>query len=150
MSREFWSSTVDYDVVVVGARCAGAATALLLARSGVSVLVIDRARYGSDTLSTHAFTPPGVLQLGRWGLLDAIRAAGTPTVTSVVQHYDGTLTPSTGERFTALFGAPAAQEDHARRAVLAALDLQSPGVLAGLRRRRIPTPPDRQCAGSLR
>lgn len=89
MSREFWSSTVDYDVVVVGARCAGAATALLLARSGVSVLVIDRARYGSDTLSTHAFTPPGVLQLGRWGLLDAIRAAGTPQVTSVVQHYDG-------------------------------------------------------------
>src|SRR5690606_37951458 len=80
-------SSLDYDVVVVGARCAGAATAMLLARSGLSVLAIDRNRYGSDTLSTHALTLPGVLQLSRWGLLDAVRAAGTPRVSRVVQHY---------------------------------------------------------------
>jgi flavin-dependent dehydrogenase len=80
----------DYDVVVVGARCAGAATALLAARSGLSVLLIDRAPYGSDTLSTHALTLPGVLQLSRWGLLDEVRESGTPKVTQVVYDYDGT------------------------------------------------------------
>lgn len=88
MSSRHHPSIVDYDVVVVGARCAGTATGLLLARAGLSVLVVDRARYGSDTLSTHAFTLPGVLQLSRWGLLDAVRAAGTPVVTSVIQYYD--------------------------------------------------------------
>jgi 2-polyprenyl-6-methoxyphenol hydroxylase-like FAD-dependent oxidoreductase len=77
----------DHDVVVVGARCAGAATALLLARGGLSVLLVDRARAGSDTLSTHALTRPGVLALHRWGVLDAVRAAGTPPVRRVVQHY---------------------------------------------------------------
>jgi 2-polyprenyl-6-methoxyphenol hydroxylase-like FAD-dependent oxidoreductase len=69
-----------YDVVVVGARVAGAATAMLLARQGLSVLAIDRAAYGSDTLSTHALMRGGVLQLKRWGLLDRVRAAGTPAV----------------------------------------------------------------------
>ena len=84
----------DYDVVVVGARCAGAATALLLARGGLSVLVVDRARPGTDTLSTHALTRPGVLALHRWGVLDAVRAAGTPPVRRVVQHYsDSARTP---------------------------------------------------------
>lgn len=77
----------DYDVVVVGARLAGAATAMLLARAGLSVLAVDRARYGTDTLSTHALTRAGVLQLSRWGLLGALRAAGTPRVEKVVYHY---------------------------------------------------------------
>lgn len=77
----------DVDVLVVGARCAGAATALLLARGGMRVLAVDRAGYGADTLSTHALTRPAVLQLSRWGVLDDVRRAGTPTVTSVVQHY---------------------------------------------------------------
>ena len=67
-----------YDVVVVGARAAGAATAMLLARAGLRVLVVDRGRYGADTLSTHALMRGGVLQLHRWGLLDRIVAAGTP------------------------------------------------------------------------
>jgi 2-polyprenyl-6-methoxyphenol hydroxylase-like FAD-dependent oxidoreductase len=70
----------SYDVVVVGARVAGAATAMLLARQGLTVLAIDRAAYGSDTLSTHALMRGGVLQLTRWGLLDRVRAAGTPAV----------------------------------------------------------------------
>lgn len=70
-----------YDVVVVGARPAGAGTALLLARQGARVLMIDRGRYGTDTLSTHALMRGGVLQLARWGVLPRIVEAGTPPVT---------------------------------------------------------------------
>ena len=77
-----------YDAVVVGARAAGAATALLLARRGLRVLAVDRGAYGSDTLSTHALMRAGVLQLGRWGLLGRIQAAGTPSVHRTVFHYE--------------------------------------------------------------
>jgi flavin-dependent dehydrogenase len=70
----------SYDVVVVGARAAGAATAMLLARQGRRVLLLDRDRYGTDTLSTHALMRGGVFLLSRWGLLDGIVAAGTPPV----------------------------------------------------------------------
>jgi flavin-dependent dehydrogenase len=77
----------DYDVVVVGARAAGASTAMLLARRGLSVLAIDRGAYGSDTLSTHSLAGAGVLQLSRWGLLDTIRSAGTPVANRVVFRY---------------------------------------------------------------
>lgn len=79
--------TANYDVIVVGARCAGAATAMLLARQGLNVLVLDRARYGSDTVSSHALMRGAVLQLQRWGVLDAIVAAGTPAVRRAVFHY---------------------------------------------------------------
>ncbi len=68
------------DVVVVGARCAGAATALLLARAGARVVLVDRGGYGRDTLSTHALMRAGTLQLHRWGLLERVVAAGTPPV----------------------------------------------------------------------
>jgi len=82
-----------YDAVVVGARCAGAATAMLLARHGLSVLLIDRDRHGADTLSTLALMRAGVLQLHRWGLLDRIVAAGTPPITSTSFIYgDETIT----------------------------------------------------------
>ena len=77
-----------YDVVVVGARAAGAATAMLLARLGLRVLAVDRGRYGTDTLSTHALMRAGVLQLAHWGLLDRIEAAGTPGVHRTVFHYE--------------------------------------------------------------
>lgn len=76
-----------YDVVIAGARCAGASTALLLARAGMSVLVVDPLPRGRDTLSTHALMRAGVMQLERWGLLDAIRAAGTPAVRTTSFHY---------------------------------------------------------------
>lgn len=76
-----------YDVIIVGARVAGASTALLLARAGHRVLVLDRARRGSDTLSTHALMRPGVIQLDRWGVLDDVIAAGTPGQDQVVFHY---------------------------------------------------------------
>src|SRR5580765_5357641 len=69
-----------YDAVVVGARCAGAATAMLLARQGLSVLLVDRDRHGADTLSTLALMRAGVLQLHRWGLLDRVRGADTPAI----------------------------------------------------------------------
>jgi flavin-dependent dehydrogenase len=77
-----------YDTIVVGARAAGAATAMLLARQGRRVLVVDRSRYGSDTLSTHALMRAGTLQLHRWGLLDDVVAAGTPPVRRTTFHYD--------------------------------------------------------------
>jgi 2-polyprenyl-6-methoxyphenol hydroxylase-like FAD-dependent oxidoreductase len=77
-----------YDVVVVGARCAGAATAMLLARRGMTVLLFDRDRRGADTLSTLAMMRAGVLQLSRWGLLDQVRAAGTPAIHSTSFIYD--------------------------------------------------------------
>ena len=77
-----------YDVVVVGARAAGASTAMLLARRGLSVLAVDRSAYGSDTTSTHSLARTGVLQLSRWGLLDRLRAAGTPVTRTVVFRYD--------------------------------------------------------------
>ncbi|BCB91262.1 NAD(P)/FAD-dependent oxidoreductase [Phytohabitans suffuscus] len=63
---------VGYDVIVVGARVAGAATALLLARRGLRVLTVDRAAFPSDTLSSHQIQPPGVERLARWGLLDRL------------------------------------------------------------------------------
>jgi flavin-dependent dehydrogenase len=69
-----------YDVIVVGARPAGAATAMLLARAGLSVLVLDRDRPGADTVSTHALLRTGVLQLARWGVLGGITGAGAPPI----------------------------------------------------------------------
>lgn len=75
------------DVIVVGARVAGAATAMLLARQGLRVCLIDRApKPGTDTLSTHALMRGGVLQLHRWGLLDPI-AAATPPIRETLVHY---------------------------------------------------------------
>jgi glycine/D-amino acid oxidase-like deaminating enzyme len=76
-----------YDVVVVGARAAGASTAMLLARRGLRVLAVDRSAYGSDTLSTHAISIAGVHLLDRWGVLDRIRDAGTPVSRAVVFNY---------------------------------------------------------------
>jgi 2-polyprenyl-6-methoxyphenol hydroxylase-like FAD-dependent oxidoreductase len=77
----------SYDAVVIGARCAGAATALLLARSGAKVLVVDRQPYGADTMSTHALMRSAVMQLTRWGLVPNIAAAGTPAIRSTTFHY---------------------------------------------------------------
>ncbi len=94
--------STDYDVVVVGARVSGAATAMLLARAGARVALIDRSSYGTGTVSTHAFMRAGVLQLSRWGVLPAIVAARTPPVRRTTFHYAGedsavvTIRPSAG------------------------------------------------------
>jgi flavin-dependent dehydrogenase len=70
----------EYDAIVVGARCAGAPTAMLLARQGYRVLAVDRATFPSDTLSTHLVHAPGVAALRRWGLLDQVVATGCPPI----------------------------------------------------------------------
>lgn len=69
-----------YDAIVVGARCAGAPTAMLLARLGYRVLVVDRATFPSDTISTHLIHPPGLATLDRWGLLTEVVASGCPAI----------------------------------------------------------------------
>jgi flavin-dependent dehydrogenase len=69
-----------YDVIIVGARCAGSATARLLAGGGLDVLVVDRAAFPSDTLSTHWLHEPAVAFLRDWGLLDAVFASGAPPI----------------------------------------------------------------------
>jgi flavin-dependent dehydrogenase len=73
----------DYDVIVVGGRVAGASTAMLLARQGHRILVVERSPMPSDTVSTHAILRTGILQLSRWGLLDEVVEAGTPPVRRV-------------------------------------------------------------------
>jgi flavin-dependent dehydrogenase len=72
-----------HDVVVVGARAAGAATALLLARLGHDVILLDRAVFPADTLSTHQIARTGVVQLHRWGLLQAVLGSGAPAIRQV-------------------------------------------------------------------
>lgn len=80
------STPEHHDVVVVGSRCAGAATAMLLARQGIDVVAVDRSRFPSDTLSTHAIARGGVVQLSRWGLLDEVVASGAPPIREVSFH----------------------------------------------------------------
>src|SRR4051812_34065143 len=70
----------QYDTIVVGARCAGAPTAMLLARQGHRVLLVDRSTFPSDTLSTLVIQPHGIAALDRWGLLEAVRATGCPPI----------------------------------------------------------------------
>src|SRR6185369_8346498 len=69
-----------YDAIVIGARCAGSPTAMLLARKGYRVLLVDRATFPSDTLSTHIIWPHGAEVLDRWGLLDRLAATGCPPI----------------------------------------------------------------------
>jgi flavin-dependent dehydrogenase len=105
-----------YDAIIVGARCAGASTAMLLARAGLKVLVVDRGAAGTDTLSTHALMRGGVFQLHRWGVLPEIVSAGTPPIRTTTFHYGDeaieiAIKPKDG--FDALYGP--------RRTVLDAL-----------------------------
>ena len=67
-----------YDAIVIGARCAGAPTAMLLARQGHRVLLVDRATFPSDTMSTHLIHPQGLAALRRWGLMDDLIATAVP------------------------------------------------------------------------
>ncbi len=69
-----------YDAIVVGARCAGSPTAMLLARQGHRVLLVDRAVFPSDTLSIHYIHQPGVARLQRWGLLGQVAASNCPPI----------------------------------------------------------------------
>ena len=102
----------EYDVIVVGARCAGSPTAMLLARHGYRVLVVDKATFPSDTISTHMIHAPGVLALRRWGLLDQVVASGCPPVDTYAFDFGA----FTIEGSPAVDGAPASYAP--RRTVL--------------------------------
>jgi len=82
-----------YDAIIVGARCAGAATAMLLARAGARVLMVDRGARGSDMMSTHALMRPAIIQLYRWGLLPAVAASGAAPVRRTTFHYGDEVIP---------------------------------------------------------
>lgn len=74
-----------FDAIVVGARCAGSATAMLLARRGHRVLLLDRNEFPSDLkASTHMVWHSGVASLKRWGLLDRLRATGCPPMKKIM------------------------------------------------------------------
>ncbi|MEH2535263.1 flavin-dependent dehydrogenase [Bradyrhizobium sp. AZCC 1588] len=91
----------DYDVIVVGARCAGSPTAMLLARKGYRVLLVDKATFPSDTMSTHIIHPPGVAALKRWHLLQRLQDTGCPAITKYSYDFgpitiSGPLRPTQG------------------------------------------------------
>ena len=82
--RESHMST-DYDAIVIGARCGGSPTAMLLAGNGYRVLLVDKATFPSDTMSTHLAHPPAVAALDRWGILEQARGySGLPPITEQV------------------------------------------------------------------
>ena len=76
-----------YDAIVVGARCAGAPTAMLLARKGYRVLLADRATFPSDIPHGHFIHRGGPARLQRWGVLDALLATGCPPMRSLTSDY---------------------------------------------------------------
>ena len=117
--------TNAYDAIVIGARCGGSPTAMLLARAGYRVLLVDKATFPSDTMSTHLLHPPAVAALGRWGILERLEATGCPPVTT----YDFDLGP------VSITGSPRPVDGEARafaprRTVLDAL-LVDAAVAAG-------------------
>jgi FAD binding domain len=77
-----------YDVIVVGARCAGSPTAMLLARLGYRVLLVDRATFPSDTISTHVIHPTGIAALNRWGLLGQLLST-SPLLCGYYAYWSG-------------------------------------------------------------
>jgi flavin-dependent dehydrogenase len=96
-----------YDAIVVGARCAGSPTAMLLARRGYRVLLVDRATFPSDTTSTHLIHPPGVSSLERWGLLDSVIANGLPPIDTYAFDFGPfTISGSPGTEETPVAYAP--------------------------------------------
>ena len=86
---------MKYDVIVVGARCAGSSLAMLLARAGTRVLLVDRTTFPSDTLNGHYIHPAGVRSLERWGLLDRVLSPGSARPVREV-HMDFGSTAFTG------------------------------------------------------
>ena len=109
-----------YDVIIVGARVAGSSTAMLLAGKGLRVLLVDRATFPSDTLSTHQVQLPGGARLRRWGLLDQVVASGAPPAREV--RFDAGPVVLQG-RYPAFEGVDAVYSP--RRTVLDALLLEA-------------------------
>ena len=86
-----------FDVIVVGARCAGSPTGMLLARKGYKVLIVDRAKFPSDALSTHFIAPDGAARLRAWGLFERIAEAGAPVFRGVSRTMQGMNFPASPE-----------------------------------------------------
>jgi flavin-dependent dehydrogenase len=84
-----------YDAIVIGGRCAGASVAMLLARRGLKVLLLDRARFPSEIPHGHFIHRHGPRRLRDWGLLDRVLATGCPPVTSITMDFGDF--PLTGE-----------------------------------------------------
>ena len=80
-----------YDAIIIGARCAGSPTGMLLARAGYRVLLVDKATFPSDKLSTHFVQPSGVKLLEQWGLLDSVIATGSPRIDTFSVYQGDTL-----------------------------------------------------------
>jgi flavin-dependent dehydrogenase len=90
-----------YDAIIVGARCAGSPLAMLLARAGAKVLLLDKAAFPSDSISTHYIHNSGTARLQRWGVLDRVRASGAPAVSRLRYDFgdivlEGTPPPTDG------------------------------------------------------
>ncbi len=77
-----------FDVVIVGARCAGSPLAIFLKRAGLSVCVIDQAGFPSDSLSTHMFQISGIEVMRKLGIFDAVLATGAPPVTTCSMQFE--------------------------------------------------------------
>jgi len=88
-----WRSPEVFDAIVVGARCAGSPTAMLLARTGYGVLLVDRATFPSDTLSTHYITPDGTARLKEWGLFERVLATGVEPYRGIARSIQGFSIP---------------------------------------------------------
>ena len=85
----------SYDVAIVGARIGGAVLAALLGDAGHRVLLVDRASFPSDAISTHFFRGSGLAGvLGELGLLDEIDATGAPRLSSEYLYTDGRAEPT--------------------------------------------------------
>lgn len=99
----------DYDVVVIGARCAGSPTAMLLARGGHRVLLLDRMSFPSDMMSSHFIPAYGVARLIRWGLWERLLATGCPPISRITSDWGKirlTGTPTPYEQVTGLGVCP--------------------------------------------
>lgn len=89
--------TPQYDVAIVGARVAGSITAALLGDAGLRVLLIDAARFPSDTISTHFFRGAGLVgTLRRLGVLDEVLALGAPPLVCQYMYASGDAEPAIG------------------------------------------------------
>jgi len=83
-----------YDVIIVGARCAGSPTGMLLARRGRRVLIVDRSTFPSDILSTHYLQQDATDRLEKWGLIDRLKEAGCRPINKIsFQMGDLTMSP---------------------------------------------------------
>jgi 2-polyprenyl-6-methoxyphenol hydroxylase-like FAD-dependent oxidoreductase len=92
-----------FDVIIVGARCAGSPLAAFLARAGVRVCVVDQARFPSDTPSTHGIQPVGVQILERLGVLKSLLDIATPIERATIALGESRIEV---DRISAVLGAP--------------------------------------------